>query len=126
MGVRPSLLRAFIALLVLIAGGEKWARAQHNPFYDSELALTDQDLQPLEAAAAKLFNMDQPKIGSVETWNNPATGVRGTVTLTRAEQRNGLPCRTLRYVILNPRLARPTDVALNWCRTEAGEWKIAA
>jgi hypothetical protein len=124
MSVRTPILQVMIAFALLLAMSGQWANAQYNPFFDPELALTPQDLQPLEATASRLLNMDPPKVGTTEMWNNPATGVRGTVTLTRVALIRGLPCRDLRYVIVNPRLARPTDVTFTWCRAASGEWKI--
>ena len=97
-----------------------------NPFKKSGFQLDESDLPLLETAAGKLYLTDDAEVGSVEAWNNPETGNRGTVKLIRKHEYKGLPCRRLQHDIELKRVGDPYRFVLDRCRTKDGEWKILA
>lgn len=85
--------------------------------------LTDDDLNLMHAAAAKLY--EGGSVGAVEQWQNPASNDAGEVKLLQRFESNGMPCRTVDY---NVRLASdpdsPEHFIAAWCKTPAEGWKL--
>ena len=111
-----------IALLFLaVASVVVPAQAQINPFRNSSgRPLNRDDLAALNEATNRLLEHPQLEVGSVESWNNPRSGVEGTVTAGNPVTRRGMACRVVFYH-LN---IRNRDATLTWCRTPDG-WRIA-
>jgi len=85
--------------------------------------LPEDDLQRMEAAAARLY--EGRSIGTVERWRSPNTKNAGEVKLLQSFDANGMPCRTIDYTIrFEERRDRPDHYVLNWCRLPEGTWKI--
>ena len=83
--------------------------------------LTTGDMTILRAEAAKLG----PNGPAEEGWTNPKTGHSGVVTFNRAYERNGMKCRSFKYVF---HTGTPTDglpYHLDWCEKPNGQWAIA-
>jgi surface antigen len=112
---------AAAVLLLLTVGVD----AQINPFgrYSSD-RLSERDKHLAEEASARIYTSQSPAIGKSEAWANPETGHKGTVTLVNLREREGLPCRTLRYTIAFEPAAQPVEFVLDRCRTGTGEWKL--
>lgn len=86
--------------------------------------LTTADVDRMGAAAERLYT--GTAIGTVERWRNPDNGNSGTVALVGTPEFRGQPCRRLEYTArIAQRNQELTTHTLTWCRTEAGEWKIA-
>ena len=116
---RTQILGVALIMLVLSLAGR--AAAQWSTIYWP--ALTEDDFNRMEAAAARLY--EGRSIGSVESWRSPESKDAGEVKLTRAFDVNGMPCRTLDYtILLQARKTPPDHYVVNWCRVQGGEWKI--
>jgi surface antigen len=86
--------------------------------------LTADDLDRLNAASARLY--EGRSIGTVERWRNPDTRNAGSVSLARSFQMHDMPCRQMEYRIrFSQKSEFPDHYTMTWCRTSAGEWKIA-
>lgn len=121
MATMCASLRLIAALALLAVAAP--ATAQINPFgrYQS---VSQEDLQIIEAAAAKLYKTDSPNVGATEQWSNPNTGSSGTVTLTQVFDKDGMPCRKLRHRITTKDDKDPKTYIFNRCRVKSGEWKL--
>ena len=113
---RPLLLLALSVLLPLPAS------AQINPFRGSRSTpLNADDLTALTDASNRLLDRPNLVAGGTEDWNNPQSGITGTVTAGNPVHRKGLACRALSYRITAP--APQRNAKLTWCKTKDG-WKI--
>lgn len=113
-----------LALLLTTACLPQPAFGQINPFRGSRgTPLNADDLKALGEATDRL--LDRPGLvpGGIETWNNPQSGVSGTVTAGNAVQRKGLACRMLSYRITGASPGPQRRATLTWCKTSDG-WKI--
>jgi surface antigen len=112
-----------VALMLLAAGT---ASAQlTSPFGRESIDhVTDEDRRLAEEASAKIYKPSSPQIGTSESWDNPATGNHGTVTLVRFREYQGLPCRTLRHIIYVKDRDRQFEFVIDRCRTSDGQWKL--
>jgi hypothetical protein len=85
--------------------------------------LSDDDLNLMHAAAAKLY--EGRSVGTVERWQNPNSNNAGEVKLLQRFESNGMPCSTVDY---NVRLASdpdsPDHFIAAWCKTPAEGWKL--
>jgi surface antigen len=85
--------------------------------------LTDDDLDLMHAAAARLY--EGRSVGAVEQWQNPKSGDAGEVKLLQRFESDGMPCRTVDYTV---RLASdpdsPEHFMAAWCKTAAEGWKL--
>lgn len=117
--------QGFVMALVLAASFP--AMAQFNPFQTSKRygpQLSDEDLSRLFASVARL-NAETPiGIGASQGWNNPATGSRGTSTVTGILDSGGLACHVLHHEIEVQGRAPPRQYDFTWCRAADGTWKI--
>jgi thiamine-monophosphate kinase len=113
---RLLLLLALSVLLPLPAS------AQINPFRGSRSTpLNADDLTALTDASNRLLDRPHLVAGGTEDWNNPQSGITGTVTAGNPVHRKGLACRALSYRITAP--APQRNAKLTWCKTKDG-WKI--
>ena len=112
-------LTAAIAILTVVHA----ATAQINPFSRNQL-ITDEDLQLIDVASRKLYQVDSPQLGATEQWSNPNSGNMGTVTLTQVFEQDGMPCRKLLHRITVKGEQEPAMFVFNRCRVGSGEWKL--
>lgn len=100
------------------------AHAQINPFRSYKgPVLTKADLEQGIQAADKLLKADEAKVGASETWTGPTSGNSGTLTVQKAFERKGSPCRSLRSVVDYKNGTKRTWT-LNVCRVANGDWKL--
>jgi len=117
---------AFAAVTAVALGGAlaQPAAAQINPFRSSFAnGLGDDDFQRLADASTALLNRDHLQVGATEAWRNPATGVGGTISVTRNFKARGYDCHGLLYSTTPDEARAPRQTRLNWCNTPEG-WKI--
>jgi surface antigen len=121
-------LRLLLLVLLLLPAGA--AQAQINPFKGNRGApkLADSDLTLLEQAGRKLLGDTAPAAGTVETWQNEATGAAGTVTyvgpVSRTVQGTKYACRRVKYAVLLKDRPTPRTTRAAWCRLPDGTWKL--
>jgi surface antigen len=100
------------------------ARAQINPFQNyNGPTLRKADLDLGMQAAQRLLNADGGRVGASEAWTGGASGNSGTMTVQRAFERDGNPCRSL-LAVVNHTGGTKRSWQLNVCRLPSGEWKI--
>jgi hypothetical protein len=101
--------------------------AQVSPFgWDPNTALlTDEDWHLLWEEIVSLNRAPDAAAGETRAWSDAASGNSGKVTLTRVFESNGMMCHALNYAITFSERAVPQEYNFNWCRTSAGQWKIA-
>lgn len=118
----PGPATALLLVALLIAGT---ATAQGiDPFRRSGFSLSRGDTELLSAAAGRFFEDEAPPVGTVESWSNPKSGSRGTITLIELHSYRGMPCRRLQHDIELRGRADPFRFIVDRCRTPEGEWKI--
>lgn len=100
------------------------AQAQFNPFQRSGFELTQQDIELLGAAAAKLYQGETAEVGTVETWSNETSGNTGAVQLLTIFEHKGLTCRRLQHDIQVSKVANTFRYIFDRCKTASGEWKV--
>lgn len=100
--------------------------SQRIPLPNDQLAwpgLTPDDIDRMSAAAARLY--EGRSIGTVERWRNPDTKDAGEVKLVRIFNANGMPCRTLDYLIrFETARNTPRHFVSTWCKIPDDDWKI--
>jgi hypothetical protein len=85
--------------------------------------LTPDDVDRMSAAAARLY--EGRSIGTVERWRNPDTKDAGEVKLVRIFAANGMPCRTLDYLIrFETATNTPRHFVSTWRKIADDDWKI--
>lgn len=117
--VWPAVL--WLAAFTFLAGE---AAAQVSPFRRVGLNLTKEDFALVEAAAAKLYAVENPKIGNTETWSSDKSKISGTVVLIAIYTWNSLPCRRVSHQIVAANRKDPYSIQIDRCRVTSGEWKI--
>ncbi|WP_160936678.1 RT0821/Lpp0805 family surface protein [Teichococcus coralli] len=90
---------------------------------ESGQSLTREDLDLQRAAAQSLLAMNPPAPGASKSWENSQSGARGEVSMLRAFEQGGMPCRDLKYFLANSGSTNSTEMVLKLCLTKAGEWK---
>lgn len=116
-------LAAMTAVLATIAVAVP-AHAQLNPFRRSDFEVTDADIRLATAAAAKLYEGEQARIGDFEDWANPESGNQGSVILVGIFTHNDLPCRRLQHDIEIATSGTPFRYVFDRCKLPTGEWKL--
>jgi hypothetical protein len=115
-----------VAVGLLPALAAPVSHAQVVPPLSSDVAwpgLTQDDVDRMGAAAARLY--EGRSIGTVERWRSPDSKDAGEVKLTHVFEANGMPCRTLDYIIRFESDRRsPSRYVINWCQVQGGQWKI--
>ncbi len=109
------------AILTAVAGLP--AQAQLNPFTRSGFELSQEDIDLLKAAAAKLYEGETAPVGQAEQWTNGKTGNSGIVQLIGLFDYQGLPCRRLQHDITIKNVSDPYRFIVDRCRTADGSWK---
>jgi len=99
------------------------AQAQLNPFTRSGFELSQEDIEMLKAAAAKLYVGETAPVGKGEHWANEATGNSGTVQLIGLFDHQGLPCRRLQHDIKIKGVSDPYRFIVDRCKVADGSWK---
>jgi surface antigen len=113
-----------LTLLVVAVCLSQPALAQINPFRSGRgTPLNNDDLAALTDATNRLLDQPQLVAGASETWNNPQSGVSGTVTAGSAVKRHGLACRVVYYERTVPNRTANRSTTLTLCKTKDG-WKI--
>jgi surface antigen len=114
-----------LALAAVILSGVAGlpAQAQLNPFTRSGFELSQEDIDMLKAAAAKLYVGETAAVGTVESWSNEASGNSGTVELIGLFRHQDLPCRRLQHDIRIKGVSDPYRFIFDRCKTADGSWK---
>jgi hypothetical protein len=113
--------RSRLALvLALVAGGALSAQGQ-NPVKRG-IAMTEEELSAMGAAAAKLYSDPTTAPGAVEHWQ-ASSGTAGTVRLAGTYEFDGMPCARLLHEIRRAGTGDPQSFTIDRCRTPDG-WKI--
>jgi surface antigen len=84
--------------------------------------LTDQDMEIVKRSSKPLFEAAPP--GAVAGWQNPDTGMSGSVLLRKIYDLKGMRCRQLQYTTQLRGNSYPSRRLLDWCETSSGEWKL--
>jgi surface antigen len=118
-----NLCRSAALAVALILAAAAPAVAQVNPFGDS-LDLEAEDIEMMKAAAAQLFTDDSARLGDTRTWSNPASGNAGSVSLVKAFEHQGLPCKRVQHAVKQKGRADNVIYQFARCRTSDGTWKL--
>jgi surface antigen len=99
-----------------------------NPFYtigSDDVSLNNADFEMLVDAANGLLRRPRLAKGASVSWRNDQSGSHGTISVTKTFHRRAMLCHTLSYetVPMGARSAN-TTIALNWCKTSDGSWRI--
>jgi surface antigen len=96
-----------------------------NPFrgYRGPM-MNDQDRKLAREALRTLLNQEPAIVGKVETWNNPADGRHGSLTMGGSFRHSSMDCRTVQSSVSYPDWATPRTFTVKLCRTPRGEWKM--
>jgi surface antigen len=126
--LRPFLLSAMLAAVLLLAMPAGTQAVGLNPFGPSGLPLNNRDYKDMAAAAAPLLNDDTIPLGTSRSWGNPSTGNSGTVTLLQRFEYDyegaKLPCRKLHYHVIIRNYSDPYNIDISRCRVADGSWKL--
>jgi hypothetical protein len=114
-----------VGLLLLVVGP---CVAQVSPFgWDPNTALlTDEDWRLVWEGTVSLNRVPDAAAGEARAWSDATSRNSGKVTLTRVFESNGMMCHALRYAITFSERPESQEYNFNWCRTSAGQWKIAS
>src|SRR5262249_9754669 len=115
------LLASLLLVLGLVAVAAP-VLAQINPFGKEGGNLTKEDWAELNAAKAKAL-ADPAAVGTQESWANAKSGHSGTIAITKAFTRGGLPCRTVKYGLKGKASSAPKIFTMNECKAPDGSWK---
>jgi hypothetical protein len=102
--------------------------AQISPFgWDPNTALlTDEDWRLVWEGTVSLNRTPDVAVGETRAWSDAASGNSGKVILTRVFESNGMTCHALKYAISFSEHPVPQEYNFNWCRTPAGQWRVAS
>jgi surface antigen len=120
MSLRYKVLIPFVAGLV-VAGA---AQAQLFPTWETHITLTQQDLDMIHNAVTRQIH-GKP-VGSVASWNNPASQNSGSIRLAKKLVRKGQQCEEIEYTVLSG--GQPVyseHYHFTSCLQSDGIWKIA-
>jgi hypothetical protein len=120
-----QMTRRALALMALLLAFPPPATAQLNPFRSRTrgLELSSGDYEMAGDAVARLNQNKAAQPGQQESWENPATGAKGTATLLRHFTSQGMACNQIRNDIQNF-AGRTGSYELNWCKTADGRWRV--
>ncbi len=99
------------------------ASAQTNPFPGTDLVLSASDLSVIEEVAGGLIAGNVVPAGTKLQWLNGETHHQGTIEVLGSGERDGRPCRKLRYTLPLRSPAKTRAYDLNWCKMPDGDWK---
>jgi len=116
-------LSVAFGLIVALSTGMVAAQSSLVP-YSSLPGLTQDDIDSMHAAAAKLY--EGRSVGTVERWRSAESQDSGELKLVQSFDANGMPCRTIDYTIgiEGTAAAIPYHYVINWCRVPGETWKI--
>jgi surface antigen len=101
--------------------------AQLSGFYpitSDGVSLNNADFTKLVDAANDLLNRPRLAKGDNTSWQNEQTGSHGTISVMDTFHHGSMMCHTLNY-LTNPMANQSANtVALKWCKTSDGSWKI--
>ena len=122
--MRRALFALLVGLLPVLPAAISPARAQVNPFGDSPNSpFSAGDFEVMTEAAEHLFAETAMTPGASRTWQNPKTGVSGTVGVVSNFTTKGWSCAVVLYQATPRGLPPLKGSTLNWCNTPHG-WKI--
>ena len=100
------------------------AQAQwFGPTWQTNTTLTVQDMEMIRGML--LRDIHGQRADTVATWQNPASGNFGTITLLRKFSRNGKPCEQIDYRIASVQSPHRWDqYVFTSCRQPDGSWKL--
>jgi hypothetical protein len=100
------------------------ARAQWlGPAWETTTELTAQDLDLIRTTVQR--DIHGKRADTVASWNNPASGNSGTITLLKKFTRHGKPCEQIEYRIKSPQPAvRPERYVFTSCLQPDRSWKL--
>jgi surface antigen len=121
-------LRLMLTVCLILVLPETGHAQLLNPFYtigSDDVSLNNADFEMLVDAANGLLRRPRLAKGASASWRNDQTGSHGTINVTKTFHRGAMICHTLSYetVPMGTRSAN-TTVALNWCKTSDGSWRI--
>jgi surface antigen len=120
MSVHRKVLIPFVAGLV-IAGA---AQAQLLPTWEAHITLTQQDLDMIHNAVTS--HIHGKPVGTVASWNNPASQNSGSVRLAKKLVGKGQQCEQIDYTVRSG--GQPVyseHYHFTSCLQPDGTWKIA-
>ncbi|MEM6679169.1 MAG: hypothetical protein AAF675_14990 [Pseudomonadota bacterium] len=88
----------------------------------SGTGLQSSDFEMMREAAAGLYDVSEPSIGSEAAWENAETGATGTVTLSGWDG----TCADLDHSFRAGGTTTTQPFASRRCRSDAGEWVLEA
>ena len=111
---------AFVAGL-MIAGV---AQAQLLPTWETNITLTQQDLDMIHAAVTNQIH--GKTVGTTASWNNPASGNSGSIKLIKKLARSNQRCEDIAYTVRSGGTPVYTEhYHFISCLQPDGTWKIA-
>jgi surface antigen len=95
-----------------------------NPFLYMSNKFTNEDMQKMMEASARLYKNDAIIAGTTTMWRNDKSGNAGIVTLVRRYDFEGMPCATVRHHFTVKGSLDPVNLHFDRCKTKDGEWKL--
>jgi len=121
--MRPWIRFAFAFALTLLALGPAQAQLL-GPLWETRVTLTQADLDMVKSTLAQQIH-NKPA-GTSTSWQNPASGNSGTITLLKILARHGNRCEQIEYRLFPPEKASPGDrFVLVSCLQRDGSWKLS-
>jgi surface antigen len=113
-----------LAAALLILGSASASVAQmSNPLgRRGTEALTADDFATVKPVLGGLLESGADK--SSAAWKSEKSGNGGTVEIVRSFKHGGLDCREVNHLISLKSEANPRKIALSYCKTADGSWKI--
>jgi hypothetical protein len=108
-------------LAIALSAGTYSVAAQGMGSLYKGLGLENADFALMEEAAATLYRVEPPEVGSKASWENPETGAHGTVELTSSDGR----CVELRHLFKASAQDETDGVSSRRCRNDAGDWVLS-
>ncbi len=113
---------AFLTAVVLLVSSSI-AVAQMNPFGLSGFTLDQGDIDIITKAVEPFYEEPPPAAGTSVTWENDASGSRGTATLMKVYEINDMPCRRIRHDIRVKNVSTLFTFTVDRCQVADGSWK---
>lgn len=116
--------RTILALVAAlsIAGAPGAAPAQNliDPFGPEAATLSRDDLALMRGAIEAVLAGN--KVGGTAQWKSASSGVAGRAALRKTFKQNDMPCGEVEHVFT---AGGKTRYVLPFCKTKAGQWKLA-
>lgn len=110
-----------VASACLFAAGGSASAQWLGPVWETRTVLTAEDLDLMRGTVQRDIHGKRPD--TVATWNNPASGNSGSITLLRKFPRRGKTCERIEYQIRSA-TARPERYVFTSCLQPDGSWKL--